>query len=194
MSGIINRSSHTKPRLSGLTLIEMLIVLLLVLLLGHFSTQALGPIVARQKAHSLLEILQTSLAFARETAVHSVNIITVCPLKKLQCGEDWAHGLLIFIDVNNNRRVDKNETALKRIDFNQHSFTLTWNASGGKNYLRYSPSGNATEFGRFNLCDKKNNAAINQALVVSRMGKTRRYRDKNGDGTVEDRNGRKPDC
>ena len=90
--------------------------------------------------------------------------------------------------------VDEIETLLTVTHFNQTSFSITWTASGRKNFVRFSPSGNAREFGRFNLCNKKDKSLAAQTLVVSRMGKLRRYRDRDQDGSVEDRDGRKPDC
>lgn len=194
MSTRIDRPSSSIASLSGFTFIEILITLSLLMLIILQNSQAIHAVFIRQQASTLLEQLQNSLTFARSKAIYSNSIVTVCPIEERHCGEEWSSGLLIFIDSNNNQTVDENENPLKVIHFSQTNFSITWTASGRKKILRFSPSGTAREFGRFNFCNKKDRTLAAQTLVVSRMGKTRRYRDRDQDGYVEDRDGRKPDC
>ena len=194
MTALIFRSYLSTARLSGLTFIEVLITLAFVLMSILLNSQSIHAVVTRQQANSLLEQLQNGLTFARTNAIYSSNVVTVCPLNDTQCGLEWHRGLLIFIDSNNNKKKDQTETLLRVVNFDQQNFSMTWTASGRKKFLRFSPSGNAKEFGRFNLCSRHNYTVMAQTLVVSRMGKTRRYRDRDRDGSVEDFDGRQPDC
>ena len=194
MSTRIFRPACSLARLTGFTFIEILITSSLLMLIILLNSQTIHAVIVRQQASTLLEQLQKSLTFARSNAIYSASIVTVCPIEELHCGEEWNRGLLIFIDSNNNQTVDEIETLLTVNHFNQTSFSIKWTASGRKNFIRFSPSGNDREFGRFNLCNKKDKSLAAQTLVVSRMGKLRRYRDRDQDGSVEDRDGRKPDC
>ncbi|MGB1191568.1 MAG: hypothetical protein ACPG3T_01460, partial [Pseudomonadales bacterium] len=99
-----------------------------------------------------------------------------------------------FIDKNNNGIIDDEETLMEFIDFAPNNSTISWRASGRKNYLRYSPTGMARQFRRFHICDKEGDLSLARALVISRQGRTRVYRDRNNDGVVEDTNGAIPAC
>ena len=102
--------------------------------------------------------------------------------------------LLMLIILQNSQAIHAVFIRQQASTLSQTNFSITWTASGRKKNLRFSPSGTAREFGRFNFCNKKDRTLAAQTLVVSRMGKTRRYRDRDQDGYVEDRDSRKPDC
>ena len=189
-------------RILGISQIELLITLLIVSLLSAFALPDLSRFWQRQQSDVYIQTLQRAIAMTRSTAITSREITSLCPYGGSSCGDRWEDGLMIFIDKNNNGIIDNSddvsaenhETLAEVIDFVPNNSTINWRASGGKNYLRYSPTGIARQFGRFHLCDKNGNMSLARSLVVNRQGKTRVYRDRDGDNIVEDVNGDTPDC
>jgi len=182
-----------KPTL-GFTLLELLITTTIITLLMSMALPSFTKLWQKQQADVYIETLQRAMASARYTAITSREIVSICPYTETACGEEWENGIMIFIDKNNNGIIDDAETLQEFIDFAPNSSTINWRASGRKNYLRYSPTGMARQFGRFHICDKEGDLTLARALVISRQGRTRIYKDRNNDGVVEDTNGATPDC
>lgn len=178
----------------GVTLTELLVALSIVSILVALTMPNLGRYWQGQQSDVYIANLQRAIATTRSTAISSREITSLCPYAEGGCGNDWQLGMIIFIDKNNDGIIDENETLLEKIIFTPNNSSVRWRASGGKNYLRYSPSGVARQFGRFYLCDNNGDLTLARALVINRQGRVRVYRDRNTDGIVEDIDGRMPDC
>ena len=189
-----NSSSRRHNMPLGFTLIELLITTTIITLLTSMALPSFAKLWQKQQADVYIETLQRAMATARYIAITSREIVSLCPYTETACGEEWEDGIMIFIDKNNNGIIDDEETLEEFIDFAPNNSTISWRASGRKNYLRYSPTGMARQFGRFHICDKEGDLSLARALVISRQGRTRVYRDRNNDGIVEDTNGATPDC
>lgn len=188
-------NKHTAPKpLLGFTLIELLITTTIITLLVSMAVSSLAKLWQKQQADVYVETLQRAMAAARYGAITSREIVSLCPYAETACGEEWENGVMIFIDKNNNGMIDDKETLMEFFDFTPNNSTVRWRASGRKNYLRYSPTGMARQFGRFHICDKEGDLSLARALVISRQGRTRIYKDRNNDGVVEDTNGATPEC
>ncbi|MDB2410176.1 GspH/FimT family pseudopilin [Pseudomonadales bacterium] len=189
----LNQYTPSKP-LFGFTLIEVLITSTIITLLVSMAVPSFAKLWQKQQADVYVATLQRAMATARYSAITSREIVSLCPYSETACGEEWENGIMIFIDKNNNGIIDDKETLMEFIDFAPNNSTISWRASGRKNYLRYSPTGMARQFGRFHICDKEGDLSLARALVISRQGRTRVYRDRNNDGVVEDTNGAIPAC
>ena len=189
----LNKHTASTPLL-GFTLIELLITTTIITLLVSMAVPSFAKLWQKQQADVYVETLQRAMATARYSAITSREIVSLCPYAETACGEEWGNGIMIFIDKNNNGIIDDEETLMEFIDFAPNNSTISWRASGRKNYLRYSPTGMARQFGRFHICNKEGDLSLARALVISRQGRTRVYRDRNNDGIVEDTNGATPDC
>ena len=184
----------SKKPLLGFTLLELLITTTIIALLTSMALPSFAKLWQKQQADIYIETLQRAMATARYIAITSREIVSLCPYTETACGEEWENGIMVFIDKNNNGIIDNEETLEEFIDFAPNNSNISWRASGRKNYLRYSPTGMARQFGRFHICDKEGDLSLARALVISRQGRTRIYRDRNNDGVVEDINGATPDC
>lgn len=184
----------SKKPLLGFTLLELLITTTIIALLTSMALPSFAKLWQKQQADIYIETLQRAMATARYIAITSREIVSLCPYTETACGEEWENGIMVFIDKNNNGIIDNEETLEEFIDFAPNNSSISWRASGRKNYLRYSPTGMARQFGRFHICDKEGDLSLARALVISRQGRTRVYRDRNNDGVVEDTNGATPDC
>ena len=186
--------SNRKPDLSyGLTTLELLIVISIVSILAASSVPAVKSIVLYAFADASESKLARAFHFGRELAISSGKIVTLCPGRDKGCEGEWNDGLKIFIDVNGDAVLDAEDELLEYINFPK-DVKISWKGSGGSNYLKFSPTGIARQFGRLHLCSTEGDLRFARAITINRQGRLRRYIDRNGDGIVEDTNGRHPDC
>ena len=180
----------------GFTLVELLFTCALVAAFALVSTASMTPIIQRHQSDATFDALQRAIYAARSYAISQKAIVSLCPYAETGCGDDWSMGIMIFSDKNNDGKIDSRsgEVLLEKMTLSLKKVQLHWRASGGKNYLRYSPSGMARQFGRFHLCHNNGDLALARSLVINRQGRIRNYYDRNKDGIVEDTDGRIPDC
>ncbi|MBT8152171.1 MAG: GspH/FimT family pseudopilin [Gammaproteobacteria bacterium] len=176
------------------SLIELLLSLLIVAVLASFAAPSFKDFIDSARVDAQQEMLRKAIYRTRSSAIYSKKIVSLCPYGESGCGALWEQGMMIFTDANNNGEIDPEDTLLERIYFKPGSYRISWRASARKNYLRYSPTGMARAFGRFTICDKSDDLRLARTIVVNRQGRTRTYSDRNGDGIVEDIDGRLPQC
>ena len=184
----------SSPAASGATLIELLISLAIIAILLGATSPAWHYLVQQSRADSAQQQLRKAIYRTRSAAIYTKKIVSLCPYGETACAQDWNLGAMIFTDKNNNGIIDDNDQLLEKIDWNIKNFKLSWRASARKNHLRYSPSGMARAFGRFTLCENSSDLSLARTIVVNRQGRLRQYHDRDGDGIVEDIDGRQPDC
>lgn len=188
-------AAHSKSYfISGYSLLELLLCLALVSIVAGFTAPSLRDFVEQARADSIQQKLRKAIYRTRSAAIYSKQIVSLCPFGDGACGSEWARGLMVFTDRNNNGIIDDNDALLEIIDLDANDYELAWRASARKNFLRYSPTGMARAFGRFTLCAKSGNLRLARSIVVNRQGRLRTYKDRNNDGVVEDIDGRRPDC
>lgn len=182
------------PASAGYSLLELLITLLLVLSIASFATPSLRAFVDSARADAIQESLRKAIYRTRSTAIFNKKIVSLCPYGEGGCGAAWEDGLMIFTDQNNNGKIDAGDELLEKFYIEKAGYRISWRASARKNFLRYSPSGMARAFGRFTICNDSRDLRLARTIVVNRQGRLRLYVDRNGDGIVEDIDGRLPEC
>jgi len=179
----------------GHTLMELLAGLsVLVVLLGT-GGPGLADWRARSRADNVMRELRGLLGLARQSAIASGREVTLCGTSDGSvCAATWdVQPTLIFVDTNRNRRLDGGERLIELAELTRAA-RIRWRASGGRNYLRYQPDGGVGEFGHFLYCPASDDPRFARQLVLSATGRPRASRDSDGDGIVEDRNGKPLKC
>lgn len=186
---------HIRSKHRGFNLLELLVTLAIVSILAGISIPSLASLINNSRADTTQSKLIRAISSARTLAITQRNISTLCPDEN--CSGEWTNGFILFADENNNAVVDGEEIIYERF-YNSEKMAVRWAGSGGANYLKFSPTGVARQFGRFHICPKSskplNSKAQQRAMVINRQGRLRTYRDRNKDGVVEDKDGREPDC
>lgn len=139
----------------GFSLLELLVALTLAALLALASLPMLS-LQQRSIQTSQMQQLSGYLSLARSHAITLGKRVTLCgSLDGEQCSADWSdgHSVLIFIDRNENRRLDSEERLL--LADNSLGGHWQWRGSGLRSYMRYGPMGQAVDFGSFYLCPNK---------------------------------------
>lgn len=178
----------------GYSLIELIITSAIIAILSSMSFPSLKSMVEKSRSDALEGALRSAIALTRSTAISNKTIVSLCPYGASGCGEHWSKTIMIFTDANNNHIIDDNDKLLEKIDLPHTNLHVGWRASGGRNYLRYSPTGMAREFGRFTICSEQKDLTLARSIVINRQGRARRYKDRDHNGIVEDIDGRLPDC
>lgn len=192
--GALSTTAGRQPHHRGFTLIELLMCFAITTILIGIAAPSMTEFIKQMRANQSIDLLNRAIRMTRSRAVTSNRIVSLCPYAESGCGDDWRDGIMIFDDPNNNGVLDKEEKLHEKLDLALDTFTLRWRASGGKNYLRFSPTGMARQFGRFHLCDEDNDPTLSRSILINRQGRSIRYRDTDKDGIVNDIQGNTPQC
>lgn len=186
---------HHPYQHDGFTLIELMIVLVITAVMIGVAIPGFRDILNRTRAVGAMMELHALINLARQTAITRSREITLCGVDEaLKCIEPWeGNPTLVFEDLNRNRKLDDGEFNAAHSDLTR-SGHIRWRASGGRDYLRYKPSGRVSEIGTFRYCAVNTDPKSVRGIVVSMTGRPRAATDRNGDGVVEDGSGRPLRC
>jgi len=165
----------------GYTLTELIIVCAIASLL-MFGSSAPSNISNAIKSYTEPRILIEKIFAARFLAIQGNHHVILCPLSDNSiCSRDWNRTLFMFIDENNNKKLDENEQVIDQIS--------PYPISGRKVYyprtmIRFTPMGMINGYtGTLSYCTDFNHKGI----IISRVGRVRFAQDLNGDG-IPDKN------
>lgn len=179
----------------GWTLQEMLLCCTLIAVLATLSVPALIPLRERYRVQHVTESFARHLALARFEAVNLGMTITVCPSSDGQhCGGDWTQGSLVFTDPDGSRTLDDGERILSALNPRVAGANVVFRAFGVRSTLQFGPEGFTHQSGHFLFCPDNRDAELARQLVISRSGRVRQARDRDGDGVREDASGSPLDC
>ncbi len=173
-------------RQQGVTLLEILVVIVITVILVVSAHLLLGPLLKRLESQRITDEIYQLCLHSRAYASYIRQPLTLCGSSNgEQCDKNWAEGALLFIDKNRNRTVEVGETKLQFRPFNISPSMLTWKGFSG-DALRIEAFG--TPFasnGSFTYCTADKDPFYSQQIIVSRSGRVRRASDSNGDGKRE---------
>jgi len=180
------------PRYGGMTLVELLLVLSILLFL---MLKVATPFFSERRQvmeidHMMLDI-QNSIALARRSAVSENTMVTYCRSNDfLHCQGNWMDGAIIFTDANADHVVNQQDRILFSTPSIKPAGQLKFAAFRNRQYLQLTPRG-ITDFqnGNFTFCPADGNPTRARQLIVSFSAKTRMAKDTDGDGIVEDSKG-----
>lgn len=106
---------------AGVTLIELMTVLVVATILIGIAVPAIGDFIRNSRMIAQSNELAADLALARSEAVKRATSVTVCksanPTASLPscdtAGANWAAGRVIFIDASSNNQIDSGELVLR---------------------------------------------------------------------------------
>lgn len=185
----------------GVTLPELLIALLLVSLLAAFGFGTFDSLVARERTTAGLNRILGAVHEARTLAVTRQARVTLCPgdsttLPASCAGRDqWHRGWMIYIDHNGNGHLDDDRELLKRHSGWSNGARVRWRSFRNRSQLHFRANGMTDwQNGSFTWCPGNGDIRFAAQLVLNAGGRSRVARDRDGDGVVEDSQGRPLRC
>ena len=169
----------------GFTLIELLVTLAVASILSLSVIPNLSALVAQERSTVLTNTLAGALAYARSEAVIKQTTVITCQSDNgSECHRsgNWHNGWIIFIDTNNTKQRETEETLLRVYAASDNDTQAIFNGAGNiDHYMRYKPSGQAYPNGSFLICNP--NIGVGKALIMTQSGRLRLSR-KQRDGSA----------
>jgi type IV fimbrial biogenesis protein FimT len=160
---------------SGFTLVELLFVLAISSILYSVAIPSFQSLIASTQRYTLNQKLFTLIQYTRSKAAFQAQNVILCPSKDQEnCINDWQQPLIIFTDMNNNKRRDEEEVIDRIENIALQDYHIRWRASGSSRYLRYISDGSTSyQNGTFTLCPTIKNVEHIQKIIVYFSGRAR---------------------
>lgn len=160
----------------GFTLIELTIVLTLVSLLFSLANPSYRFIINQFRAKSDINNLLMMLRTTREHAIINASTTVLCPTSdERTCVRNWKLPTIQFVDQNNNKKRDPEESIQKRFKaLGEDDVFIKY----PKTQVRFNKSGMANFYnGTFGYCLEE----TIKGIIISRIGRIRFAQDLNDD-------------
>jgi type IV fimbrial biogenesis protein FimT len=181
----------------GFTLIELVLSLaILAFLLVNLAAPLFSYRRTQMEVGNMMTELQNSIAMARFSAISENVMVTFCRSNDGQhCQGSWRDGNILFTDINADHALNGADRLLFRNPAIKATGALSFNSFKNRQYLQLTPRG-ITNFqnGNFTFCPRDGDMQLARQLIVSFSGKTRMARDEDGDGIVENSQGKNVIC
>jgi type IV fimbrial biogenesis protein FimT len=157
---------------SGLTLIELLIVLAIIGIISTTVTPYFKGIVVHVRSYSALHSLRTSLILARSEAIKRNSTVRVCAsIDTVSCSKSnqWSTGWIVYVPKVGDIYLNPGDTVIG------HSDTVTGVSiikNGRETTLKFNARGSIGLNRSFSICSDPENKPISR-LVVYRTGRVR---------------------
>ncbi|TCB67159.1 GspH/FimT family pseudopilin [Acinetobacter sp. ANC 4178] len=156
------------------TLVELVITILVLSILVTLALPYYHEIKANQERRIISRQVLASIQLAKQhAAIHHTNVV-MCSSKDMQnCNEAmWEQGFILFLDSNQNRQVDLNETLITQERTDLSYGTLNWRGT-----LRFPSLNFMAEHGlpigsngSFYYCSS---TVKNMKIILNKMGHSR---------------------
>ncbi|TCB78545.1 GspH/FimT family pseudopilin [Acinetobacter sp. ANC 4173] len=110
------------------TLIELVITILVLSILVTLALPYYHEMKANQERRTIFRQIVANIQLAKQhAAIHHTNVV-MCSSQNMQsCKEEmWEQGFILFLDFNQNRQLDLNETLITQEHTNLSYGTLNW--------------------------------------------------------------------
>jgi len=186
-----------QQREKGFSLTEFLLVMTISIILasqlnlGSFATAS-----KENKADELMTGIVTAISMARQAAVNESRMVTFCRSDDgKHCQGKWHEGSIIFTDRNADHVLNEDDRLLYRLPATTLTGSLRFSSFGNKQYLQLTPFGLTNyQNGNFTWCPENKDPTFARQVIVSMTGRTRYARDEDGDGIIENSQGKAVEC
>lgn len=181
----------------GLSLGECLISLVIIGLLATQVAPNFSAYIEQKESQAAVHRLTAALHLTRNVAIAHQKKATLCPwdIAHQHCGGQWQNETMIFLDANNNRRLDPGDLIIRQLPALAKNSLVRFRSFGNRQYLRMTAAG-MTDHQNGNLlyCPPSRNAKQAAQIIIHASGRARLARDSDGDGIAEDSRGRALRC
>lgn len=179
----------------GFTLIELMLVLAIAMIILGQAIPSFSAFIEKRKVSSNVQKLMQVLQLSRTAAITDNVPVTVCPTDDgLRCSSNWSNGYLSFKDMNSNRTFDSGDEKLIEQLISDDKSEISWRAFGVRSSLQWLPTGITNhQNGSFELC-YDNKAKLARGLFITKAGRIRNSKDRDGDGIHENASGSRISC
>jgi len=184
-------------RAAGITLIEILVVLsLLVFLLFKLSTMDFSTSKTNNIVDNYMETLLRAVSMARQIAISENRMVTFCRSNDGQhCQGQWVDGSIIFTDRNADSLVNGDDRIVFRLDPFMTDGNLKFSSFRNRQYVQLTPLGTTNyQNGNFTYCPVNGDPHLVRQMVISLSGRSRMASDNDNDGIVENSQGKPLNC
>lgn len=168
-------------RMFGISLIEVLVVLVVLSVLWSLGAPAFSLVVRNARLGAYTNNFLAGLALARSESIRRGRRVVLCKSSNgsdcTKAGE-WSGGWLVFEDANNDAVRDASETVIRHAE----KLPQDWRLSGNfhvANYISYHPTGRsrlvsgAFQAGTLTLCELAVEENEGVQIVISSAGRPR---------------------
>jgi type IV fimbrial biogenesis protein FimT len=183
-------------RQSGITLVEIIITLTILMVLIGVGIPGLKQTLDRVSGDTLMQDIMTAVALAKQTAILENRMVTFCRSDDgFSCRGKWHEGSIVFTDANADHVLNGDDRLVYRFPPSPVSGSLTFNSFGNRQYLQITPMGfTNNQNGNFTFCPADKNPGQARQVIINPAARTRLGQDNDGDGIVEDSKGKPLSC
>lgn len=158
----------------GITLIEIMITIVIIVILASIAIPQFQMLMARQEMQKITYLIPQVLQSARQEAFIRRKDVVVCPsIDAEQCTNQslWQGYILIFVDGNKNRQKDTHELVIATHPVDIKYAALTRLGARHANYIMFKqsnalPQGSQGSFIYCSLVDK----SLNRRIILNASG------------------------
>ncbi|MDV3505355.1 GspH/FimT family protein [Marinobacter sp. M-5] len=178
----------------GITLVEMLVVLVIVAIVAMQVTPSFTRLLSTSDRHSEISDLITLINVARNTAIYEQTTVTLCPVDAdSRCSRDWKLPLVAFRDPQRTKTVAMPSQIIWQRQINR--IGTIRGATGIHTYFQFNSSGLAYgAIGNITWCPDNGDATLAAQIRINMGGRPTLAKDRDGDDIVEDSGGRPVAC
>lgn len=188
---------HFSKKMAAFTLVELVTVIAVISILVVISAPFFNSLLRSSESNQVFNRFYPALSDARTKAATLHYAVGLCGSgDRASCDDDWNQGALLFIDQNQNRALDNNETILSYYPTNIKYGQVSWRGAGSSHsqVLLYTAERGRLDMsnGSFQYCAEEN--YWHRLIIVPKIGNARPSKDSNGDGIHETAAGTNISC
>jgi len=155
---------------NGFSLIELMIALSITAILMSAATPSFSGLINKSRIESQKDLIADTMNLARITAITEAKPVTLCPSADGKtCTKTWNHGLMLFVDIDNNSKFSK--TKGDTLLFHQQT-SSRHQLQGNQPYFTYNQLGTLrNRAGSLLLCPNDKDDQLAYRIVVNKMGR-----------------------